>query len=78
MDQIFGCVYSDGMYSVFVKVLGYFKNQLFVVVVGGQCVEDSWQIIFELYVDNGVNYLCDFVFCVCYVLLFWFLECFSV
>lgn len=76
--ETLGRVYRDGVHGVLVEMLRNFQNQLLVVVVGFQRVQDRWQMLVKLYVDDGADYLGHFVFCVRHVQFLVWLERFCV
>ncbi len=66
-NQTFGRVHRDGTHGVFAKVLSHFEDQFLAVVFSYNSVEDLWQVILELHIDDGADDLCDFADCICHV-----------
>jgi len=60
-------VHRNGTHCVFAKVLRHFKDKAVAVVVCRESVQDLWQVIFELHVNDGADDLSDFADCICHV-----------
>ena len=66
-NQTLGRVHRNGTNCVLTKVLGHFEDQFGPVVFSVQSVQDLWQVIFELHVDDGADNLRNFSDCMCHV-----------
>ena len=58
-DQAFGRVHGDGAHGVLTEMLRDFENQALAAVLGLKRVQDRWQMILELHVDDGADDLRD-------------------
>ena len=54
-DQPLRGVHRDGTYRVLAEVLCYLQNQAVTAIVSFQCVQDPWQVIVELNIDNRAD-----------------------
>ena len=66
-------VHGDATHGVFTQMLRYFQNQCLAIILRGQRVQNGWYIaLFELYVQNSAQDLCDRSFCLCHRFAFTF------
>ncbi len=65
-NETFSCVHSDTAHCVFTKVLCHFHGQHLAVVVCCQRVQNLWQVVTELHVNDGADDLDDLAFSVCH------------
>ena len=54
-DEAFSGVHGDGAYSGIAEMLGDFEDQSVIDAFHFKCVEDGWDLAFELYIDDGTD-----------------------